>query len=98
MKDEHVKKDERDLIDQVQKDLEQVKHNLRQAIRGMRAIAKINRDDGRPRAANACMRFEGALGEALGAVQKGHADASDALLENWPDEGTIVVLGGGGGR
>lgn len=98
MKDEQVNKDERDLIDQVQKDLEQVKNNLRQAIRGMRAIGKINRDAERCRAGNACMRFEGVLGEALGLVQQGHADASDALLENWPDEGTIVVLGGGGGR
>lgn len=98
MKDEHVEKNERDLINQVQKDLEQVKSNLRQAIRGMRAIGKINREAERCRAGNACMRFEGALSEALGIVQQGHADASDALLENWPDEGAIVVLGGGGGR
>lgn len=98
MKDDNVENDERGEIKQVQEELAKAKDALRNALRGMRRIGKINRDAGRAKASSACMRFQGVLRESLGRVEQGHADASDALMENWPEEAGPIVLGGGGGR
>lgn len=99
MKDaEDVDNSERDEIEKVQEQLAKAKDALQAAKRGMRKIGKINRDAGRAKAGNACLRFHGALREIQGKLDQAHADASDALLENWPEEGGVVVLGGGGGR
>lgn len=98
MKDDNVKTEEETEVLNAQKALEEAKTAMRAARQAMRKIGKINRDAGRAEAANACLRFGGVLRECAGLLDQGHADASDALLRNWPEQGGPIVLGGGGGR
>lgn len=99
MKDEtNVKRDERELIEAVQVDLARAKDALRDAERKMRKVQEVNREDGRTAAMNACLKFRGVLQSCLGQLNIGHADASDALVQNWPKEGGEITTMGGGGR
>jgi hypothetical protein len=50
------------------------------------------------KAGNAAMRLQGIAMKLRGELIAAHADASDALMEYDAETGTIVVMGGGGGR
>jgi hypothetical protein len=93
-----MEKTERELIEAVQKSLEVSKKAIKRGVKTCSDIGVLNRDANRANASNAAMRMEGELNKALGILQAAHADASDALLKEWPEDGQIVVLGGGGGR
>lgn len=93
-----MEKNERGLIEQTQTLLADTKRDLSRIARNMKDLAKINRDAGRAEAANAAMRFEGEAVRALGQITIAHADASDAMVREWPEDGMIVAFGGGGGR
>ena len=72
------------------------KQALRALSNAMRAMAKINREAGREKASNACMRLEGSAIAIRGQLIEAHAIASDALCDCFDDGGGIVILGGGG--
>ncbi|MFV1644947.1 hypothetical protein VWZ82_13065 [Phaeobacter sp. JH20_41] len=59
--------------------------------RDLRAVQKINVENGRDRAANAAMKVHGK-------VQVLHAEAMEELYSNWPEQvsGEISTRGGGG--
>lgn len=85
------------LVKGAQADLATAKAALRGIAQKMRDMARINREAGRPHAANAAMRLEGAATRLRGDLIEAHAAASDALCDCYED-GEIVVFGGGGGR
>ena len=93
----NLNEEEARLVAETQADLAAIKANLRECVTRMRRMGRINREAGRAKAANACMRFEGALSIALGSIMTAHADASDALNDSY-DDGGVVIMGGGGGR
>lgn len=93
-----MEKNERKLIDQTQTLLAAAKMDLVRIGQNMKELAAINRNAGRAEAANAAMRLEGEAERALGHIIIAHADASDAMVREWPEDGSIVMLGGGGGR
>lgn len=91
-------KDGLDLVTDTQAQLAAAKDALRAIARNMRQLARLDRKAGNLKAANASMHLEGQAMQALGILVAGHAVASDALLDYHPDDGQIVVMGGGGGR
>ena len=93
-----MEKDERAMIEAVQNDLADAKKSLRRIEAAARKLGAYYRGRSMTKASNSAMRLEGAAGIALGGMTSAHADASDALVDQWPDDGQIVVLGGGGGR
>ena len=93
-----MEKTERDLVDDTQSLLADAKRDLSSIARNMKELARVNRDAGRAEAANAAMRFEGEAKRALGQLIIAHADASDSMVREWPEDGMIVAFGGGGGR
>lgn len=59
--------------------------------KGLRAIQKINQDEGRLDAANAAMGFRGD-------VIRLHSNMTEALNKYYPDNSEEIQVRGGGGR
>lgn len=89
---------EREMINNAQHGLTIIKKRLERLAMKLREIAAMNREAGRMEESNDAMRFQGVVLSALGDLTQGHADASNALLKHWPDEGGDIIIAGGGGR
>jgi len=62
----------------------------------MRAMAAQERADSNFWAGNAAGRVEGDMDAILAMLKQAHMRASDALLEHYPDDGGVIIQGGGG--
>lgn len=90
--------EERDLVIAMQNGLAEAKADIRRIIKDCNAMMEIQLNAGRAQEANALLRLRGSLKAASAELDKGHADASDALCDCFEEGGEIVALGGGGGR
>ena len=64
--------------------------------KGFRALDKINRDDDRLDAADACLDLEGWMGEIRGQLKRLHASGGTSLRKHYPGFGEVMTRGGGG--
>ena len=90
-----MKTDERAAIEALQSQLGQAKECLRGLIKSAGKLATLVEGTAGKKSSNAVMRLRGQIEIALGHLDTGHADASDALIDGFANGGEIVAYGPG---
>jgi hypothetical protein len=86
---------EREMILKIQAQLATAKDSIRAVIQTCGKLAPVVETAAGKKSANAVMRLRGQAEIALGTLDSGHADASDALIEGFADGGDVVAHFGG---
>ncbi len=71
------------------------KKAIKQVIRHLNGMAKINMDGGHPREANIAALHRDKFKSILAAVGIAHAEGTEALYESWPDWADDIVVRAG---
>ena len=89
-------KTEREMIESARDRLRRAESLIALAIKDVNGVVRFNANNGKADLANAAFWAQAKLSVALGELQLAHADGTKALLDNWPDYASEVVVRGPG--
>ncbi len=93
----NLRANERTELDKIKADIIAGKTRLRRAVAGLNDWVDTHHEAGDLAEEAAAMAMRGAVLQALGALDLGHAQAMRDMLALF-DDGGVVIQGGGGGR